>query len=149
MNKKNTAERLRAFTVHPGWAWALLAGVKKQEWRTFLPNPREGECAIHVSKSYSRSQWQYEAGRVKEMWRRSSAPSRNCCATSLHRARNRGGNASTWPSVAREGSTARSTAPRPWRAVCAACWVLKLPSITQQGSIGKHECRTRRERLSS
>ena len=71
MDKKTTQNnRLRAFTVHPGWAWALLAGVKKQEWRTFLPNPREGECAIHVSKSYSRSQWQYEVGRVKEMWRR-------------------------------------------------------------------------------
>ena len=42
MNKKNTSETMRACTVHPGWAWAILAGVKKQEWRTFLPNPRKG-----------------------------------------------------------------------------------------------------------
>lgn len=66
--------QLRAFTVHPGWAWALLAGVKKQEWRTFLPNPREGECAIHVSKSYTRAQWQREADSVKEWWRRKLPP---------------------------------------------------------------------------
>lgn len=65
MNKKNTAERLRAFTVHPGWAWALLAGVKKQELR------------------------------------RSSDPSRNCCATFLPQPRNRTVSAFTWLSVAR------------------------------------------------
>ena len=66
--------QLRAFTVHPGWAWAILAGIKKQEWRTFLPNPREGVCAIHVSKSYTRAQWQREADSVKEWWRRKLPP---------------------------------------------------------------------------
>ena len=72
-NSKEIAP-LRAFTVHPGWAWAILAGVKKQEWRTFLPNPREGVCAIHVSKSYSRAQWRREADSVKKWWRRYLPP---------------------------------------------------------------------------
>jgi len=61
-------ECLRAFTVHPGWAWAIMTGVKKQEWRSFLPNPREGLCAIHVSKSYGRAQWEREAEFIKESW---------------------------------------------------------------------------------
>lgn len=58
----------RAFTVHPGWAWAICAGVKKQEWRTFLPNPRKGTCAVHVSKTYGKAQWRRENGCVKEWW---------------------------------------------------------------------------------
>lgn len=64
----------RAFTVHPGWAWAIYVGVKKQEWRTFLPNPRSGVCAVHVSKSYSRAQWKREAECVKEWWGRKLPP---------------------------------------------------------------------------
>jgi len=60
--------RLRAFTVHPGWAWAIMQGVKKQEWRTFLPNPREGGCAIHVSRLYSRAQWKAEAQNIRNQW---------------------------------------------------------------------------------
>lgn len=59
---------LRAFTVHPGWAWAIMMGVKKQEWRTFLPHPREGRCAIHVSKSYTRRQWEFEAREIRKQW---------------------------------------------------------------------------------
>jgi len=72
-DKKND-DRLRAFTVHPGWAWAIMKGVKKQEWRTFLPNPRKGMCAIHVSKSYSKAQWRHEAEIVKEEWGRKLIP---------------------------------------------------------------------------
>ena len=65
--KKGTKEGLlRAFTVHPGWAWAILEGVKDREWRTFLPNPREGRCAITVSKSYSPSQWKNEVKWVRK-----------------------------------------------------------------------------------
>jgi len=64
--RHGSGDCLRAFTVHPGWAWAILEGVKTQEWRTFLPNPREGRCAIHVSKSYSPGQWRTEARLVRK-----------------------------------------------------------------------------------
>jgi len=64
--KKKGEGLLRAFTVHPGWAWAILEGVKDREWRTFLPNPREGTCAIHVSKSYSPGQWRDEVKWVRK-----------------------------------------------------------------------------------
>jgi len=64
--RRESGDCLRAFTVHPGWAWAILEGVKTREWRTFLPNPREGICAITVSKSYSPSQWRNEAKFVRE-----------------------------------------------------------------------------------
>jgi len=59
---------LRAFTVHPGWAWAIMEGVKTQEWRTFLPHPAEGVCAIHVSKSYCKAQWEFEAKQVRKQF---------------------------------------------------------------------------------
>ena len=39
-----------------------------------MPNPREGVCAIHVSKSYSRAQWRREADSVKKWWRRYLPP---------------------------------------------------------------------------
>lgn len=61
---------MRAFTVHPGWAWAICAGVKKQEWRTFLPNPRKGVCAVHCSKTLTRMEWEREAGLIDSWWGR-------------------------------------------------------------------------------
>jgi len=64
--RRESGDCLRAFTVHPGWAWAILEGVKDREWRTFLPNPREGRCAIHVSKSYSPGQWRNEVKWVRK-----------------------------------------------------------------------------------
>ena len=66
--KRSKKGCLRAFTVHPGWAWAIMTGVKRQEWRTFLPHPHEGMCAIHVSKSYTRSQWKNEAAEIRKQW---------------------------------------------------------------------------------
>jgi len=68
MKRKSSDGCLRAFTVHPGWAWAIMKGVKTQEWRTFLPNPREGVCAIHVSKSYCKAQWKVEADNIRKQW---------------------------------------------------------------------------------
>ena len=68
-------KNMRAFTVHPGWAWAICAGVKKQEWRTFLPNPREGVCAVHCSKNLGKGEWEREAELVKKWWGR-KLPSR-------------------------------------------------------------------------
>lgn len=66
--RRESGDCLRAFTVHPGWAWAILEGVKTREWRTFLPSPREGRCAIHVSKTYTPGRWKEEAKWVRKFF---------------------------------------------------------------------------------
>ncbi len=48
---------MRAFTVKPLWAYLIMNGFKDCENRNIAPVPHSGTAAVHVSKTFTRAEY--------------------------------------------------------------------------------------------
>ena len=53
----NAKVEMRAFTVKPHWAFLIMQGYKDCENRNIAPVPRKGTAAVHVSTSYTKTEY--------------------------------------------------------------------------------------------
>lgn len=57
-----------AFTVKWIWAWAIMHGHKTAEYRNSPPEVLKGRCAVHLSRTYDRDDFDADREYVRTKW---------------------------------------------------------------------------------
>ena len=57
-----------AFTVKWIWAWAIMHGYKTAEYRAAPPVVRKGRCAVQMSRTYDRADFDEDLKCVRSEW---------------------------------------------------------------------------------